>query len=194
MTQPSNDMSAPLLEAAVAVEKTLTNLGLPFCFIGGIAVQRWGEPRNTLDLDLTVVAGFGEESSTIDPLLEEFSGRLEDTRDFALAHRVLLLRTPDGIDIDIALGALPFEKRSIERASLFELGELGSITTCSAEDLIVHKAFANRDRDWADIRTIIARQRGKLNWPQVIDELAPLTELKDTPEILTKLAQIRHGS
>lgn len=157
-------------------------------------MQRWGEPRNTLDLDLTVVAGFGEESSTIDPLLEEFSGRLEDTRDFALAHRVLLLHTPDGIDIDIALGALPFEKRSIERASLFELGELGSITTCSAEDLIVHKAFANRDRDWADIRTIIARQRGKLNWPQVIDELAPLTELKDTPEILTKLAQIRHGS
>jgi hypothetical protein len=32
-----------------------------FCFIGGIAVQRWGEPRETVDVDLTVISGFGDE-------------------------------------------------------------------------------------------------------------------------------------
>jgi hypothetical protein len=31
------------------------------CFIGGIAVQRWGEPRVTRDIDLNLIAGFGGE-------------------------------------------------------------------------------------------------------------------------------------
>jgi len=26
-----------------------------FCFIGGLAVQRWGEPRETVDVDLSFI-------------------------------------------------------------------------------------------------------------------------------------------
>jgi len=184
-------MNAPLLDAAAEVETSLQEMKLRFCFIGGIAVQRWGEPRNTLDLDLTVLATFGAKEQVIDPLLDAFTGRIEDSRDFALANRVLLLRTSSGIDIDIALGALHFEERSIDRASLWSLGDNAAITTCSAEDLIVHKAFANRDRDWADVRTIINRQQDTLNWEQILDDLTPLTEIKDSPEILEKLNQLR---
>ena len=184
-------MASQLLQSASNLQTTLEQLGYRFCFIGGIAVQRWGEPRNTLDLDLTLLTGFGNEDAFIDVLLGRFKGRLEDTRDFALAHRVLLLTDPKGIDIDIALGAMPFEEHSIERASPFHLGELGSITTCSAEDLIVHKAFAARDRDWADVRTIIDRQAAQLDWSLIVKELTPLAELKESPEILTKLVSLR---
>ena len=28
-----------------------------FCYIGGIALQRWGEPRVTQDIDLTLLTG-----------------------------------------------------------------------------------------------------------------------------------------
>lgn len=184
-------MASQLLQSAVDLQKTLERLSYQFCFIGGIAVQRWGEPRNTLDLDLTLLTGFGSENAFVDALLNRFKGRLEDTRDFALAHRVLLLTDAKGIDIDIALGAMPFEERSIERGSPFPLGEIGSITTCSAEDLIVHKAFAARDRDWADVRTIIERQTDKLDWSLILKELTPLAELKESPEILAKLKSLR---
>ena len=34
-----------------------------FCFIGGVAVQRWGEPRLTQDVDLTVLTGVGNEAN-----------------------------------------------------------------------------------------------------------------------------------
>lgn len=37
-------------EVQVAMEK----IGLPFCFIGGLANLHWGEPRLTRDLDLTL--------------------------------------------------------------------------------------------------------------------------------------------
>ncbi len=40
-----------------------------FCFIGGLAVQQWGEPRFTRDVDLTLLTGFGKEEDYINPLL-----------------------------------------------------------------------------------------------------------------------------
>ena len=85
--------------------------------MGGLAVQRWGEPRLTRDVDLTLLVGFGSEESYIDPLLKEFGARVEEPRQFALEHRVLLLRDANGVPLDLALGALPFEERTIERSS-----------------------------------------------------------------------------
>src|SRR5260370_34883378 len=80
------------------------------CFIGGLAVQRWGEPRVTRDVDLTLMAGFGSEEGFIDPLLDMYAGRVENAKEFALRHRVLLLKSPGGVGMDISLGALPFEE------------------------------------------------------------------------------------
>ena len=36
-----------------------------FCFIGGIALQRWGEPRVTVDVDISLLTGFGISSSPV---------------------------------------------------------------------------------------------------------------------------------
>jgi hypothetical protein len=75
----------------------------------------------------------------------------------------MLLTTDDGTDIDLALGALPFEERAVGRASDFEFYPGLILRTCSAEDLMVMKAFAGREQDWGDVKSIIARQRRALN-------------------------------
>src|SRR5262245_55357068 len=106
-----------LLQAAVEVGRLCERLGYRFCFIGGLAVQRWGNPRFTADFDLTVITGFGGEEAYVDALLEALEPRRLDARKFALTHRVLLARTGDGVDVDIALGGLPFEERTVKRAS-----------------------------------------------------------------------------
>ena len=93
--------------------------GWRFCFIGGLALQRWGEPRETIDVDLTLLTGFGGEEPFIQKLLKKFPQRVEDAGKFAQLHRVLLLRSVSGVGIDIALGALPFEESAVSRASLF---------------------------------------------------------------------------
>jgi hypothetical protein len=64
-----------------------------------------------------------------------------------------------------------------------------SLITCSAEDLLVHKCFANRDKDWLDVDGILARQWNKLNLKLVRTELKPLAELKEEPEIIARLEQ-----
>ena len=91
-----------------------------FCFIGGLALQRWGEPRVTQDVDLTLLTGFGNEKSYIQAFLQHFDARIENPEIFALRNRVLLLQSNTGIGIDIALGALHFEERAVQRASFYE--------------------------------------------------------------------------
>lgn len=178
-----------ILEAAVEVEHVVRVARFPFCFIGGVAVQRWGQPRMTADIDLTVVTGFGDEERYVDVLLASLRGRLAEARPFALRHRTLLLVATNGVHVDVSLGAMPFEERSVERASLFAISDRDSITTCSAEDLVVHKAFAGRDKDWGDIRGIVARQ-SHLDRELIWSELLPLLELRDDTETEAKLRRL----
>jgi hypothetical protein len=103
---------------------------------------------------------------------------------------VLLAQTIDGVSVDIALGALPFEERTVARASPWQVDPALVLSTCSAEDLVVHKAFAGRDLDWGDVERVLTRQHGKLNLVQIRAELQPLLELKDAPESLDKLERM----
>ena len=169
--------------------------GWRFCFIGGLALQRWGEPRLTADVDLTILTGFGPEAAYIDELCRTYSGRIPGAAEFAQRSRVLLLESERGIPIDISLGALPFEARVIERATVYGFMPKVSLTTCSAEDLVVLKAFADRTRDWSDIEGIVLRTGAELDWETIRAELQPLCEAKEAPHILPRLAALRgaHG-
>lgn len=162
-----------------------------FCFIGGLAVQRWGEPRETVDVDLTLLTGFHDEARFVSTLVERFEPRIDHAAEFARVNRVLLLRAPSGVGLDIAFGGLPFEETAVNRSSVFTFPPDVPLRTCSAEDLIVLKAFADRAKDWVDVEGIIIRQSGRIDWPYVRAQLAPLVELKEAPEILRQLDQRR---
>lgn len=179
-----------VLAAAGEVQRFCRGQGWRFCFIGGVALQRWGEPRLTQDVDLTLLTGFGNEETFVDALLKEFAARRPDAREFALSRRVLLIQTRGGVGVDAALGAFPFEERSVQRASEWAWAAGQSLVTCSAEDLVVHKAFAGRDLDWGDVERVLTRQHGKLNLMQIRSELKPLLELKGAPESLDKLERM----
>jgi hypothetical protein len=183
-----------LLRQAQALQRFADERGWRSCVIGGIAVIRWGEPRLTRDVDVSLFTGFGAEEMFVRPLLQEFEPRVSGALEFALANRVVLLAGPEGVPMDIALAGLPFEEEMIARATDFEFVAGVSLRTVSAEDLIVLKAFANRPRDWVDIEGIVARQVGGLRWADVHDRLEPLAGLKDEPGILERLDRARHES
>ena len=162
------------------------------CVIGGFAVQHWGEPRMTMDVDLSLLTGFGEEEDFVDEFLRHYDGRLPDARHFALQNRVLLLRHSSGVGIDIALAALPFEESAVGRSVIIEVEPSCFVRLCTAEDLIVMKAFADRVIDWHDVRGIIIRQGlGNLDWNYINKQLAPLCEAKEQPEIVGRLQLLR---
>ncbi len=180
-----------VLRAAAALQSFCEQQDWSFCFIGGLALLRWGEPRETVDADLTLLTGFGGEEPFVRALLSKYEARVADPLEFALNLRVVLLRDPSGVGLDIALGALPFEASAVHRATRFELQPGLALRTCSAEDLIVMKTFASRTRDWADLEGVLIRQAGRLDWAYVLDHLTPLLELKGEPGILDRLAHLR---
>ena len=178
-----------LLRTAKQFQDFCDGQGWRSCIIGGIAVTRWGRPRVTLDVDLNVLTGFGGEEQVIDTLLGHYTARIPDAKEFAMSRRVLLLNSPEGTGIDVSLGALSFEEKVIERASIFGFDGV-ELRTCSAEDLIVMKLFASRALDLRDAEGIAIRNRAKLDWDYVAEQLRPLAELKEQPKILREMARI----
>ena len=67
-----------LIRVAANVQGFCESRRWRFCFIGGLALQRWGEPRETVDVDLTLLTGFGGEDPFIQALLERYEGRMRD--------------------------------------------------------------------------------------------------------------------
>lgn len=183
-------LDSTLWDSSVALQRYLDGEKYDFCFIGGIAYQRWGEPRVTEDLDLTLMTEFGREKPVIETILKRFQARIPDPVQFALQSRVLLLRDAMGSSIDLALGGMPFEQRIISRATMWGTPVAGEIRTCTAEDLVVLKSFASRPQDWIDVEKVIIRQGDKLDRELIMEELDPLVKLKEEPEITAQLTTL----
>ena len=52
------------------------------------------------------------------------------------------------------------------------------------------KAFADRPRDWEDVRGIVIRQES-LDREYVESQILPLAEAKESPHIIDRLSQLR---
>lgn len=178
-----------LYAAAENLLNLLDQHGWASCLIGGLANLRWGEPRQTKDVDLSVATGWTREEQLVDLLLGKYRFRIGD-RGLALRTRVLLLSSPDGVPLDVALGAIPFELASIQRATPWCVLDTYRLRTCSAEDLIVHKVFAGRDRDWMDVEGVVRRQGSRLDLSLIRQELPPLLELKEATDNLAHFERI----
>jgi hypothetical protein len=109
-----------LVQAASQLQRFCVEQNWQFCFIGGFALQRWGEPRLTSDVDTSFLTGAGNEECFVDALLGRFRARTADQREFAIRNRVLPLIADNDVPLDVALAALLFEERAIRRATPFE--------------------------------------------------------------------------
>ena len=88
------------------------------------------------------------------------------------------------------IGGIAFEDSAIQRATYHSYSPDISLKTCSAEDLIVFKTFANRTKDWADVESVVTRQ-SDLEWKYIFEQLKPLADLKDAPEIVDRLEAVK---
>jgi len=50
----------PQLKAALEIHQFFDKEGIPYALMGGIAVQHWGEPRFTRDVDITIMIPSGK--------------------------------------------------------------------------------------------------------------------------------------
>lgn len=177
-------------ETAWQLHLFLTARHIPYAIIGGIAVQRWGAPRLTRDVDLTILLPPGREEPILTEIAEAFPPRIKDAVGFALQHRVLPVEVPGGSEADLSLGLPGYEEHVIARTVPYDLGEGRVVRLCSAEDLIIHKALAGRPHDVLDIEGIIVRQGSAIDLRYIRSWIEELSRVADDPEVLRRFDRI----
>ena len=177
-------------ETAWRLDRFFTDRGIAYAIIGGFAVQRWGQPRFTRDVDVTILLPPGSEDATLREIVAAFPARVEDPVAFALEHRVLPLTIPGGSEADVSLGLPGYEEEAIARGVAYDLGGGRVVRLCSAEDLVIHKALAGRAQDVLDIEGIVARQGKALDVAYVRRWLVELGQVSDDPEVPARFERI----
>jgi hypothetical protein len=166
-------------EAAWQLHSFLTERDIPYLIIGGVAVQRWGEPRLTIDVDLAILLPPGSEERHLREIAAAFPPRLKDGVAFALEHRVLPVDVPGASPADLSLALPGFEEGAIARAVDYDLGPDRAVRLCTAEDLVVYKCVAGRAQDVLDVEGVVARQGDALDVAYIrrwIEEFARITD------------------
>ena len=126
--------------------------------IGGQAVLLYGEPRLTRDIDITL----GVNIDYLDRLLSavrELSLKPLPQDIASFVGETMVLPTLDehtGIRVDFIFSYTPFETNAIKRSkTVLILGQ--NVAFAAPEDLIIHKIFAGRPRDFEDVRVILIK-------------------------------------
>jgi len=78
-----------------------------------------------------------------------------------------LLLAPNGLKVDVSLGALAFEHEVLDRANVWRRVDEVVLVTCSAEDLMIYKLVAARPRDLVDVISIVQRQGHRLDLERI---------------------------
>jgi len=181
---------APLLAVLEDLTTWLKAQEVPNIIIGGVAASLLGRPRVTHDVDVLVLV----DEEHWDDFLKagkpfRFIPRRLDALKFAKKTRVLLVRhEPSSTEVDIVLGALPFEKEAIARSISLKLGQIALLIP-QPEDLIVMKAIANRPRDLADIESILDAHP-KLNLRKIRRLVRDFSSALEMPGILNDLETV----
>jgi len=183
-----NDYLDRLREPLRALMAWFTESRLRASIIGGIGASLRGKPRLTKDID-AVVLDADAETLIASSEAYGFAPRIEDAENFARTSRVLLLRyVAANIDIDISLGALPFEEDLVERSTMLDVGGI-RLPVASAEDLVIMKAVAGRARDVTDIENLIVTN-ADLDIEYIRRWVREFSAVLDMPEIYENLEKL----
>jgi predicted nucleotidyltransferase len=178
----------------VRVSRALRAREIPFMLIGGQAVLLHGEPRLTQDIDVTLgvspdrVSDVLAAARSVDlaPLPEDPS---------AFAHETFVLpceETATRLRVDFIFSTTAYEAGAIDRAMPVEMaGE--EVPFATAEDLLLHKLFAGRPRDFEDAEGVVRRKGSQIDWDYVrkwADEFARVPGREAMP---ARVERLRRG-
>jgi Nucleotidyl transferase AbiEii toxin, Type IV TA system len=135
---------------------------------GAQAVQVWGMPRLTADVDVTVRLRTEDPSLFVEAMRKAgFELRVADIEDFVERTRVLpFVHRASQIPVDVVLAGPGLEEDFLERARLVDLGGV-TLPVISPEDLVVTKMLAARPKDLEDVRGILRERVEEMDLPRI---------------------------
>ncbi len=174
------DLEAALVEVVAALEACR----LPYVLIGGLAVAFTGEPRTTLDVDVSVWSDPEKLGTAVQCLCKSLRPFPKEPLQFVEHRRVLPVSTANGVRADIVFASLPVEREAIRRAIWKQIAGR-SIPVASVEDLLLMKLVSEREKDLSDARALLRRFGKSLDRDYLVPKLEELAAALARPAILT---------
>jgi hypothetical protein len=167
----------------------LEEWGLRYMLIGGVAVGLWGEPRATLDVDLTIWVEPHHLEATVERLASRFALRTSKPMETVRELRLLPVQAANGVAVDLLFARWPLEKQALDRAVCLNIGA-AQIRVAPLDYLLFLKLISDRPKDLADAEALIRRHHGKFDFSWLQAELAALAESTGQSEILGSFEQL----
>jgi hypothetical protein len=174
----------------LAVHDHLESIGVAHAFGGALALAYHAEPRGTIDVDLNVFVPFeraGEIVASLGPLA--FSPEQPAGQWIPIAG-VRLVRGGEPPMLDLFFSLHERYGEIARRVRRFPFGSGGvELPFLSAEDLALFKLSFGRDKDWVDLRRLVAATPD-LDVAYIEDQLIGLRG----PTMYPRLARLRRMS
>jgi len=171
-------LRTPLLNAIKFLEES----NCRYALIGGLALSQWGVVRATHDVDLKVLVPDTDYLRVRALLSAKFP---KPARKHAPPNPLILAVKIAGVTVDFLFALPGYEELIIEHGTRRSVNGF-SAWICSAEDLLIQKVVAGREKDWADVEALLIAQRGRLDEAYIEDWLVQFAEALEKPEMLAR--------
>ena len=159
---------ADLVKSLVRAQGILLDAGIESAVIGAMALAVRGEPRYTKDVDIKVLLGRDEAARLLDAIPSDYRPIGGDPLEMLHLAGMIFFIDPDGIRMDLLLADTAFDHDVIRRATSVELAPGFVARICTAEDLVIYKMISTREKDHADLASIIKRQGSRLDQEYIV--------------------------
>lgn len=169
----------------------LSRWGGRWFLFGAQAVNVWGSPRLTADVDVTVFLTPRAPAEFVHDMDHSgFGLRVDDVDEFVARTSVLpFAHRRTRMPLDVVLAGSGLEEQFANRARQVDIGGL-EVPVLSPEDLLVAKILASRAKDLEDVAGILRARRGSLDLGLVRSLLVDLEEALGQSDLVPALERL----
>lgn len=140
----------------------LTREKITYVIIGGVAVDVWGKPRKTLDIDIVLLLR-PEQYKEFLKAARKYQLNFSRTKVFSQLTKMGMCRLYyRQYHVDFIMGYSDFEQGIFKRRRKVKIFNR-NIWVATPEDVILYKLLSARPIDLADIQNIAETQKGRLD-------------------------------
>jgi hypothetical protein len=149
-------------DAVFRLVDVVERVGVPYAMMGGLALNAWGIPRATYDLDAALAVESGNIVRILTALRGDdvevepqfLGGYLDELAGMQKAD-LRLHSAESWFTVDVFFSTTPFLRSAVKcRVELIVSNR--SIRIITAADLILFRLIAGRRKDWVDVDNIVA--------------------------------------
>ena len=177
--------------ALVAFARLARREGVRWYVFGAAAVNLYGFPRRTADLDLTIDLQTHDPEKFVEALRAAgFQARFPDEEFIRTTRVIPVVHRATKLPVDLVLAGPGLEQLFLDRAEPRRIAGM-QVPVIAAEHLVVTKLIARRPKDLDDVRELLAIRSDRLDHAHIEELLGAIEQALGQSDLLSLYRRLR---